>query len=127
MALIGNIAIGAGVNLGPFMKGLKLAGDYVEGFAKRAAGSMRTVVSSVANLAAAAVAGLAALGGASLSGMMESSEEAISNNADLAARIGATTEGLVGLQHGASLAGVETSALNAGLEKMQVNMAKAAL
>jgi hypothetical protein len=50
-----------------------------------------------------------------ISGQME----AIDTTGKLAARLGVTTEGLVGLQHAASLAGVETETLTTGLDKFQ--------
>jgi hypothetical protein len=127
MALVGNIAIAAGVDLGGLTKGMKLAGDVAGNFASRVTSGFRSVIASGAGLASLGIAGFATLAGASLAGFTSEAEKSIADNADLAERIGATTEGLVGLQHGAKLASVDTEMLNKGLQKMQINMSNAAI
>lgn len=56
--------------------------------------------------------------GGSLVYLTKQSLDAIDSNAKLADRLGATTEGLVGLQYAGDLAGVSSEQLTGGLEKM---------
>lgn len=56
--------------------------------------------------------------GAGMAAFLKNSFETIDANAKLSDRLGITTEALAGLQHAGKLAGTESEALTAGLEKM---------
>lgn len=119
-AKVGTILIGMRAGVGGLSKDLKGARAEVAGFASGALGDLKKL----------AVAGLGVLGvGVSvgwLKGLHDESSAAIDSTAKLADRIGATTEGLVGLQHAAGLAGADAGVLVASLEKLGVNLAKGA-
>lgn len=109
MAVIGSLNINLSVITAPLTKGLKQARGELAGFAK-------AVTSPVAGLAALAGVGLS---GAAFKSFVGGAMESIDVTTKLADRVGIATEALTGLQHAASLAGVDQEQFNASLEKMQ--------
>lgn len=60
-------------------------------------------------------------------GFVDSAAQAIDVNAKLSDRLGITTESLIGMQHAAGLAGVDTESFNSDIEKMTKNLGEAAI
>ncbi len=87
-------------------------------------GSTVTGVASHIFSLTGAITGIAAGGGLLL--FAKNAAESIDATAKLSDRLGITTEALVGLQHGAGLAGVGTEELTGGLEKMLKSIGQAA-
>jgi hypothetical protein len=73
---------------------------------------------------AAAAAGVASV--AAIAAITTATIKSIDTQVKFAARIGASTKGLLGLQHAANLTGVETTALNMGLQRMTRRVSEAA-
>lgn len=115
MALVGVLKILMSTDTKPLKKGT----DQAVGLLDK--------LKSHATLIKGALAGLGASVGIHVfAGMHKEAAAAIDVVAKLADRIGATTEGIVGLQHAAGLAGATEELLNKSLEKLGVNLAKAA-
>ncbi|OGG44118.1 MAG: hypothetical protein A3F84_27800 [Candidatus Handelsmanbacteria bacterium RIFCSPLOWO2_12_FULL_64_10] len=112
MATIANLAVGLSLSAGGFYAGLT-----------KAQGSLGNLKASVAAIGTTFL-GLA--GVASLTGLVDSSMHAIDANAKLSDRLNISTEALVGLQHGADIAGVGNEELTGALSKLQRNLGAAA-
>jgi TP901 family phage tail tape measure protein len=116
LTTIASLVVNLGMNSAKFNAGTKSARSSLRGLAE----------GTVALNAAMGVAGVViATAGKALSAFTDGSK-AIDDQGKLADRLGFTTENLTALHHAASLAGVESEALNNSLQKMNVNLAKAA-
>ena len=94
---------------------------------KAAFASVQNSVSSTTSMVAGMATGLLAAAGIGGMGMLiKSSMEAADELAKTSDRIGVTTESLGGMRHAANLAGVENSTLDKSLEKLNVNLSRAA-
>lgn len=98
-------------NIGGFASSMASAAKPLAGFASNVLSTSAKVTGLVS-----AITGL--VGAGSLAALVHHSMEAIDTNAKLADRLGMTTEGLTGLQHAASLAGVSNESLTGAMEKM---------
>src|SRR5882672_7101589 len=116
---IANLNVRLTANIGAFAASMSAAAKPLASFAGKVGAASAKVV-SLAGAATALVAG------GSLALLTSHSMDAIDANAKLADRLGYTTEQLVGLQHAASLAGVNSEELTGALEKMLKNIAEAA-
>lgn len=114
MATIAWLNIGLSVSTDTLKKGLKKGRKLVSDWAESGWNGLKW----------GGVAAAGAAGGLLL--LARNSAEAIDATAKLADRLGTTTEALVGLQHNANLAGSSGEELAKGLEKLGVNLAKAA-
>src|SRR4051812_28753013 len=108
---IANLNVKLLANISGFASGMASAAKPLVDFAGKVAGTSLKIGGLVS-----AVTGL--VGAGSMAALVHQSMEAIDTNAKLADRLGMTTEGLVGLQHAAGLAGVSNESLTGAMEKM---------
>src|SRR3954466_3699687 len=108
---ISKLAVLLTANTSGFTSGLKSAVGPLKSFGS----SVTSIGSKVLGFGGALTAVAA---GAGMTALIHQSFEAIDANAKLADRFGATTEGLVGLQHAGDLAGVSSEQMTGALEKM---------
>ena len=118
MATIGSIAVSLRADTKKFVSGMGKATATLKRFSRSIPGV--SALTSKLGLA------LGALTGGSLAYFIKSQADAIDATAKFADRIGATTEGLVGLEHAARISGVGISALHMGLQRMTRRVAEAA-
>jgi hypothetical protein len=118
MASIANLNVKLTASIGAFTASMAKAAAPLKAFADKVGG----VGEKLSTLSAAGTA----LAGGGMAFMLHQSMEAIDVNAKLSDRLGISTEALVGLQHGAGLAGTSVEELTGGLEKMLKNLAEAA-
>jgi hypothetical protein len=124
MATIGSLVVNLGLASASFSSGLKSAQTSLSKFQS---GIKSFATSTTGILTGVAGAFGVALGASALKQFIGGQMEAIDQVAKLSDRLGITTEALVGLQHGADLAGISTEQLTGGLEKMLANIGKAAI
>lgn len=98
----GNLWINLGLRSAAFDKGLKRSKTNLRGFGSAVKGMGRSLLT------------VAGIGGFGM--LIRQQLKTIDSTAKLSDRIGITTEALVALQHGASIAGVETETLNKSME-----------
>jgi hypothetical protein len=117
--VIGSLSALVGANTKGLEKGLKRASRMVRGYAASVGGAGSFITGKVA-----AIAGAIGIG-VSVAGLKNIAEEmdAVAKTAD---SLGFTTEALIGLQHGARLAGVGTEAFNTSVQTMVKNVGMAA-
>lgn len=115
---ITSLSVSLIARMGSFAKGMRKAKKLVIGVAQAARTAAIGTAALGAAAATAAVAGIAKLTKDGLA--------FVDTQAKMAARLGLTTEALVGLQHAAGLSGVKTKALNVGLQRMTRRVAAAA-
>lgn len=118
MATFGDLVVRLSLDKRPFDRGATGVQSSLSKFAK---------VGGQVAAAYTAVAGAVTAAGLAFAEFVKPSFEAIENLANVADRLGITTEALAGLQHAAKLSNIETEALTASLQKMQVNLSDAAL
>ena len=104
---------------GSFWSAMTKATKPVEAFGSSVLGATSKIASFAAPLAALAMGGgLLAFAGATFA--------AVDAQADLADKLGISTQKLIGLQHAAKYAGSDAETLNGSLQKMMVNLDGAA-
>lgn len=96
-----------------FSKGLKRGQREIQSFASSVTGSIGSLKTAFAGLAAAVGVGLSAN---AFKNFVQGSLDAIDANAKMADRLGTSTENLVGLQHAAGLAGADVETLGKSLD-----------
>lgn len=117
MANVGKVAVQLEARTSKFSKDMARAQKRVAAFGRGALNVSANVLKMGAAMSAVAI------GGAAL--MVRSQLKAIDANAKLAARIGITTEGLIGLQHAASITGAGSAKLAAGMDVLQKRLGEA--
>lgn len=117
MAVIGNIIIGMKASTGALSKGLKSAAGAVTGFGSAINAINPALLTFGGNIASSVVN--------PLKDMVVQAFDSIDSLGDTAAKIGTTTEALSRLQWAAQMTGSSSESLNAGLQKMNVQLAKA--
>ncbi|MFQ5625039.1 MAG: hypothetical protein ACE5FM_00085 [Methyloligellaceae bacterium] len=120
-ATIGALNARLSLNSAKFTAGLKKASARLKTFGKGVARVAKRIAKFGA--AFAALGGAAAIAGLTI--FVKRSMQAIDATAKLADRLGATTEGLVGLQHAAEITGASAETLNKGLEFMAKSLGEA--
>jgi hypothetical protein len=115
MATIGSLNINLSANTTGFAKGLKSAQDQASGFGSS--------ISSALGKVAAIGAGIA--GAIGFGALIRGQLQAVDATGKLAESLGLSTEGLVGLQHAASLANTSNEDLTTGLSKLSRNIGEA--
>jgi len=115
MATIGSLVVNLGLASASFSSGLKSAQSSLSKFQS---GITSFATSTTGILTGVAGAFGVAIGANAMKTLIGGQMEAIDQVAKLSDRLGITTEALVGLQHGADLAGVSAEQLTGGLEKM---------
>lgn len=120
MATIAKLAVMLSANAASFTTGMSSASKVAKATASTIDGAFSKVAKVGALLGAIAGAGGLAL-------LLNKTRENIDQTAKLSDRLGVTTEALIGLQHGANLAGVDAEAFNTSLEKMVKNLGEAAI
>ena len=120
MATIANLAIGLTVNSARFSKGMTRAGMSVRSFAGG-------VTRAAAKVAALGTALAAAATGGGLTLLVKRQLEVIDSTVKTAAKLGLTTDALIGLQHAAELSGVNVRTFDMGLQRMTRRLAEAAV
>ncbi len=116
---IANLSVKLTASIGGFASGMRAAVTPLKEL-----GSAVTGVASHIFSLTGAITGIAAGGG--LLVLAKNAAESMDATAKLSDRLGITTEALVGLQHGAGLAGIGTEELTGGLEKMLKSIGEAA-
>ena len=118
MATIGSIAVSLRAETHKFVSGMGKATATLKRFSSSIPG--------VGLLTSKFGMALGAVTGGGLVYFIQKQAEAIDTTAKFADRIGATTEGLVGLEHAARISGVGVNALHMGLQRMTRCVAEAA-
>jgi len=113
MAKIGSLFVTLAANITPFKKNMTLAGKITKGVT-RAFGQMAAVLG-------------AAVGARALYSGLRTTMDYIDAQSKFAASTGQSMEALLGLDHAANLAGVQTEALRTSMAKMTKNVSMAAL
>lgn len=122
MGTVATLAVNVIARTGDFNKGLDKAGQKAKGFGKSVGGSTGGM-SKMIPVAAAAAAGVAALGLAM--SKVSQQMQRLDAVAKKARGLGISGQQLMGFQHAASLAGVESSAFTSAFQKMQKNIGDA--
>ncbi|MEA2708371.1 MAG: hypothetical protein QOF78_972 [Phycisphaerales bacterium] len=111
MATIANLNVKLTAGIGGFATSMSKAGRHVTSFGGSILSNVRQVIGWGGALAAVATGGGLAM-------LVKKELDAIDATAKLSDRMGIATEQLVGLQHAADLAGIDSEGLTGSLEKM---------
>lgn len=122
MSVVGSIAVNVVARTAAFIEGMKKSQKQLMTFDK-AVSKTGSALSQFGGLVGAA-AGVVA-GGSFIAGLKDTAER-LDEVAKTADRLGMTTESLMGLQHGAGLAGVEVGMLDKSLQGMTRRVSEAA-
>lgn len=117
MASIGSLNVILGADAAPLVAGIAKAEKTVGGFAKKFAGAGMVAAGAFAAASTLVVGAAAAAGGAFVA-FGQKQAGPIDATAKAADRLGLTTEALIGLRHGADMAGVGAATLDTSLAKM---------
>jgi hypothetical protein len=117
MATIANLAVSLTARIGNFEKGFKKATRVAKRFSSDLSKHVKTISKYAFAIASVALGGLSILVKGQLS--------AIDATSKLSRTLGLSTEELAGYQYAASLAGVESDALDKGITKMNRTVADA--
>jgi hypothetical protein len=119
VAVIGDLVVRIVAQTDKLTGGLSKASGALRSFGSQATG----IVSKVTSIGAA-IAGIG--GGAGLAVALNRAMSSLDRVGKTADRLGVTTEALIGLQHAASLAGVDADAFDTRFAKLTKNIAEAA-
>lgn len=117
--VIGSIAVNVVANTGKFITDMRKSARATQAFGTQVSSTMGTVKKAIA-------AGLSVLAVKALTSQFQAIANEIAGIADTSAKLGLTTEHLVGLRHAAQLTGVTVSTLEMALQRMTRRVAEAA-
>ncbi|MEM7806505.1 MAG: hypothetical protein AAF561_00150 [Planctomycetota bacterium] len=115
-----------GGSLGPLLGQIDKLQGRLTSFSKKTAGLGSKVAKLGLKFGALGSAIGAAAAGAGLSVLVNRQLDAIDSSSKLADRLGLTTHAIEGLNHAAGLSGASSEAMTRGIERMLVNLGKAA-